>query len=172
MPDDLMSLRGYAKQRGVSLSAVQDAIRRGVLYNALKVDSNGNKKIHPKIADEEWANNANPSFYPTSAANGAQVKTIAPPFQESRAIREAYNARITKLEYEEKLNKIISIEKVKAINWDIARRVRDSILVIPSKISAEIASETDPHKVESILLKEIREALTEIGGQKDVKTGG
>ena len=49
-----MSLRAYAKHRGVAMSAVQKAIRAG------RIPTTADGKIDPAQADAEWARNTEP----------------------------------------------------------------------------------------------------------------
>ena len=64
----LVSQRAYAKHRGVSLAAVQKAIRDGRLAHALTVDHLGHKKILScEAADNEWKAKTRPPRKPPVA---------------------------------------------------------------------------------------------------------
>ena len=173
----IVNLTEYARHRGIHRNSVLDAIKRGVLVSSVREIENRGKMVLAvdlELADKEWAENSDLNQVrnlPKTEKGKAlleqglkerQSKVKAPPFQESRAIREAYTARITKLEYEERINKLVDVEKVKKINWEVARRVRDAILYVPNKIAAEVAVETDPFKVEKIINDALKEALIEI----------
>lgn len=43
--------------------------------------------------------------------------------------------------------------------FEVGRRVRDALMVIPNRLSALLAAEQDRHKVHEMLEKEIRQAL-------------
>jgi hypothetical protein len=60
-----LSLRAYARRRGVSVEAVRRAIQRGRLSASLSVDAQGKTKIaDPKLADREWSKNTDLSKAP------------------------------------------------------------------------------------------------------------
>lgn len=48
------------------------------------------------------------------------------------------------------------------------RTTRDSLLNIPSRVSSILAAETDSFRVEGILSKEIRQALEDLPGKRNV----
>lgn len=158
----------FADLVGVSKVAVHKAVKNGRLTEGVSFTRNGQKyEFDFDAAKKEWDENRDENFIRDGGTQQQQqAKLRAPPFQESRAIREAYQARITKLEFEEKSNKLVDVETVKRQQWQIARRVRNAMLNIPAKIAAEVAAEVDPNKVEFMLLREINEALSEIAGTK------
>lgn len=65
VPDEnkSVSLREYARRRGVSLQAVQCAIASGRLHVTL--DSEGKPKLKPAIADLEWEANTKHEHHPS-----------------------------------------------------------------------------------------------------------
>lgn len=86
-----------------------------------------------------------------------------PSYAQSRAIREAYAARMAKLEFEEKSGRLIGVDKVKVEAFKVARTVRDAILNIPDRISNELASFAgDPGRVHQRLTEELVLALEEL----------
>lgn len=82
-----------------------------------------------------------------------------PSLAQSRAIREVYAARLAKLEYEKAVGKVIEADAVKLQAFKIARSVRDALLNLPDRVSAELAAEVDPVRVHLRLSAEIRKAL-------------
>ncbi len=88
--------------------------------------------------------------------------TGVPNYQISRAIRETYNAKLARLEYEEKNGKLLNAEDVANDAFALASRVRDRILAVPSRVSSMLASETDSKVIERLLTQELRNALEEI----------
>jgi hypothetical protein len=100
-------------------------------------------------------------------ADGQRV-SAAPSYAQSRAIREAYQARLSKLEFEEKSGRLVEIEKVKAEAFKVARMVRDGLLNLPDRISHELAHETDPARAHKLLSDEIRMILTGLSGRLDL----
>jgi len=83
-------------------------------------------------------------------------------YHDARAMREAYDARMSKLEYQKELGKLVPVEDVQKQAAQVAKTVRDALLSIPARIAAEVANEIDVWKVEIMLDKEIRGALEEL----------
>ena len=124
-----LSIRAYAQHRGVSHTAVAKAIKAG----RISIEPDG--KIDPAKADAQWARNTLPSqnlntgaAKPTAKVATPAVSTsvssreaqapletraAAPDYQTSRAIREAYAARLAKLEFEERTGKLLNADEVK-----------------------------------------------------------
>lgn len=177
-----VGLREYSRMREVSPEAVRKAIKSGRLAASVTYDAKGWPRIDPAVADGEWGNFTHPTH------GGARNKKAAPEpeiqsvtddepaaprqsgnaaqtFAQSRAIKEAYLARLAKLDYEEKSGKLISADGVKNDAFKMARIVRDSILNIPDRISAELASEAEPFKIHKLLSDELRKALETLAGE-------
>ena len=89
-------------------------------------------------------------------------RIAAPDYQTSRAIREAYAARLAKLEYEERTAKLISSDEVEMRTFNLARRLRDRMQTLPRRLAAALAAEQDPRVIEQRLDDEIRQALEEL----------
>jgi hypothetical protein len=64
------------------------------------------------------------------------------------------------MELEEMQKTLVKADQVKKDAFKCARLLRDTIMRIPGRVAAEMACETDPHKVELFLEQEIRQALT------------
>ncbi len=127
----LMSLREYARHRKVSLSAVQKALISERI--SFVIDSEGRKRIDHLVADREWTAHTNP----------AMVRDKDQPVSEARTMREFYEAKLAKLEYEKRIGKLIDSGKVRQNAFALARRLRDRLLNIPDRISAELVGISD-----------------------------
>jgi len=160
----VLSLRAYAKHRGVSLAAVQKAIRSG------RIATTSDGMIDSDQADAEWKAKTRPGqrrAKPTLPV--AREQTEAPvagglDYFRARAIRENYLARLAKIEFEEKTAMLISRDEVLVAAFTKARTVRDNLLNIPDRLAATLAAEGDADKVHQILTGEIRKALDELAG--------
>ena len=185
-----LSIRAYAKQRGVSDTAVHKAIKSG----RIPVEADGT--INPAKADAAWDRNTSPaqqrkpdplpSMAPPVRHTPGPVTPPAPAppnrqptqrqaepetgpsmagmpnYQMSRAVRETYNAKLTRLDYEERTGKLLNAEDVAKEAFALARRVRDRLLNIPSRMASVLASETDSKAIETLLTQELRIALEEL----------
>lgn len=92
---------------------------------------------------------------PTPVAGGG----AAPSYATSRAIREAYAARLAKITYEERSKVLVDAARVQAEAFRRARDTRDAVLAIPGRLAAILAADTDPVSVEAILSAELRAVL-------------
>jgi hypothetical protein len=111
-----LSIRAYAKHRGVSESAVRKAINQG------RISKDKNGKINPINADNQWNQNTDPAqiksqikrtipaekpYYVQNSANSTN-NLSEPSYQQSRAIKEAYTAKLIRLQFEKESKKLIS----------------------------------------------------------------
>lgn len=160
----LLSLRAYAKHRGVSHAAVQKAIRSG------RIATNADGLIDSERADAEWNAKTRPGQRRGKQAQPATNEPAEAPvaggldYFRARAIRENYLARLAKIEFEEKTAKLISRDEVQVAAFTKARTVRDNLLNIPDRVAATLAAESDADKAHQILTGEIRKALDELAG--------
>jgi hypothetical protein len=160
----ILSLRGYAKHRGVSLKAVQKAIQSG------RIRTTADGKIDPAQADAEWERNTGPKAQKASVPSSVTRPAVPSPpepmaggldYARARAVRENYLARLAKIEFEERSGRLISRDEVQVAAFNRFRTFRDGMLNIPDRVAAVLAAETDAAKVHGLLITEIRKALHE-----------
>jgi pyruvate/2-oxoglutarate dehydrogenase complex dihydrolipoamide acyltransferase (E2) component len=160
----LLSLRAYAKHRGVSLAAVQKAIHSG------RITANADGLIDSDRADAEWAAKTRPGQRRARPAPPAMREQAEAPgaggldYFRARAIRESYLARLAKIEFEEKTAKLVSRDEVQVAAFTRGRVVRDNLLNIADRLAATLAAESDVDKVHRLLSDEIRMALDALTG--------
>ena len=159
----IMSLRGYARHRGVALSAVQKAIQSN------RISTLPDGRVDSEIADAEWARNTAPRPDNKASQADAPRSTTEPAlkldggleYARARAVRENYMARLAKIEFEERSGKLVSRDEVEIAAFNRFRTFRDGMLNIPDRLAAVLAAETDPARVFELLSTEIRKALME-----------
>jgi hypothetical protein len=156
----IMSQRAYARHRGVAVRAVQKAIESG------RISTLPTGEIDSEIADREWARNTRRFAPPVASGLKQDDEPESEPFGASqytkaRAVREHYQARLAKLEYEEKVGRLVSKDEVQVAAFNKFRQFRDAMLNIPDRVAAMLAAESDPAKCYEILATEIRKALNE-----------
>ena len=162
-----MSIREYARHRGVSHTAVRKALQAGRIH--LEADG----KIDPAQADSLWANNTRSSvatsrgrFQQAESLSGQiierHVSSSAPDYNKARAVKEFYAARLAKLEFEDREGKLVNIDEINVQHFNRARRLRDRLLMIPRRLAARLAAENDTRSVEEALDTAICEALEEL----------
>lgn len=171
----LLSLAEYAKHRGVSKAAVTYAVQQGRISTILDPET-GHRRIDPAKADREWDKNTNGDMRRNGLDRAGRSEADEPAQQgqsyggngnvpsltESRSIKEAFLARIAKIEYEERSGRLIPAEKVKLDAFKLARTVRDAILNVPDRIANELASYDEPAKIHERLTQELIQALEEL----------
>jgi hypothetical protein len=82
-------------------------------------------------------------------------------------LKERYCAQIKKLEFEEKVGKLLQEEDVKRGAFEMYRKTRDTLINLIDRISAQLAAEKKEGAVRVILETEIRSALSHIRGDFD-----
>ena len=163
----------YARQKGVSHEAVRKAVKVGRLSRSVVFDAKGKPRLDPALADQEWAANTDnsqqrvPAVAPPRQPDPEPETQAAPEprtgtFQQARTLREAYMARLAKLEYEEKSGKLVQADAVKNEAFKTARMVRDNLLNIPDRVAGELAAESNQFKIHQRLTLEIRRALEDL----------
>ena len=168
----LMSYRKYAKHRGCALATVQRAIKDGRITDAVMMVE-GKKLISVKKADELWVKNTDPrrannykgkkgadELYdptPKKETEPSEQPKKAVDYQANRAIREAYAARMAKLNFEKQSGKLVDAKEAKDYMRKIHSRARDSLLNLPDKLGPKLAAENDIHKIIEMLNMEIQD---------------
>lgn len=183
-----LSLREFGERLGVSGEAVRKAIATGripadcVGERRLRGGRTWPIIIDPERAAKAWGYNTDPTWQrdnakisaakrgkrpsrPSSApppidsgqlAAGATVPTIT----QSKAVAEAYKARLLKLEYDEKAGRLLPADTVKIEIASMIATVRTRLLGVPTKAKQRIPHLTrdDVNEIEDL----IREALEEL----------
>lgn len=176
------SLRTYAKARGITHEAVRQAIKTGRLVKSI-VYVNGEPKIADEaIADQEWAANTDQSkprnritgdpkhrrasqdapMQPMANDAAGESGAKGPSYAQSRAIREAYQARLSKLEYEERSGKLVQADAARVAIFNTARKARDMLMAVPDRVAPLVVGQTDAHEIHRILMDEVRRIAAEI----------
>lgn len=170
-----LSISAYARHRGVSHVAVLKAIKAG------RIEKNSDGTVDVAKADAAWALNTSPSQQrgantkqkpskKSSAKTSLQEteRPLDPPlinsgpsYAQSRAVKEAYLARLAKLDYEEKSAALVRSDNVKIAWFNILRVLRDRILNLPDRLAPILAAETDPKAARELLDTELRQVLND-----------
>lgn len=177
-----MSQVDYAKHRGISQPRVSVLISSKQIPDSCIKKIGKYNRIDRDLADAALEQNldqiynpkgkakakANPKPQPTQAemeTKAAAAKTNGMSLSDAQKIQAQYKAALMKLEFEEKSGKLTPTDQVKTTAFNQARIVRDSILNVPNRISAELASMTDVHLVSEKLTTELMAALEELSNE-------
>lgn len=180
-----LSIRAYARHRGVSHVAVKKAIDTG------RITPLPDGTLDPEIADAQWAKNtlsrkaaeqpsqpARPSPARTSPARtspASRSPEVPDPAQslpsggasllQARTANEVLKARLKQIALAEKKEELVDRAKAVAQVFKLARSERDAWLNWPARVSAQMASSlgVDAHTMHVALEAAVREHLIELG---------
>lgn len=156
-----ISLRSYARHRGVSLTAVQKAIDDGRLSVSVTTVNGVRKITDPQQADKEWEQNTDGDHH---SASGNQNDEIAQLKRQAQAMREKYAAATAKLDYEEKVGKLVNADQVRMVSFNAARKARDKLMTIADRIAPlfpDIA-----HELHTAITEEVERVCRELANVK------
>lgn len=177
-----MSLRAYAKRRGVTAMAVSLAVKKGTLSASVVRDEYGQPKIgDPDLADQEWAANTDHGRAPTFVkerglapvgGKAPEPAELSPPpsgrpdevptvkevsLSEASRQEKLWRAKLAELKYREQAAELIPAKDVSDKVTSAFLQCRTRLLGIPSR-----ARQALPHlsAADVVTLEDlIREAL-------------
>jgi hypothetical protein len=185
-----VSFNEFAKIKGVSTTAVQLAFKGGRLKNSVITDPKYKKpRLDPVLAMQEWELNTRhdrrftgndvrvrqrvelPYIKPDMARppepgtpeHGEVISML-----EATRRKEVANAQMAELKLAAEQGKYVEAEDVKADAFKLARTVRDSMLNIPDRVSAEFAGIQNAAEIHMRLTDEIRKALESLQDDKAI----
>ncbi|MBP9904515.1 MAG: elements of external origin [Rhodoferax sp.] len=182
-----LSIRAYARHRGVTDTAVHKAIRSG------RIQAQADGTIDPDQADAQWARNT------SAPRTGTQQATVKVKAQETdsgegqrhaagaasklgagtggtggsggtsllqaRTVNEVVKAQTNKVRLARLKGELIDRPQAIAHVFKLARSERDAWLNWPARVSAQMAAklELDAHTMHVALENAVREHLQELG---------
>ena len=156
-----VSMREYAKIRGVHLNAVQTAVKSGRIHKTT------DGKIDIEKANQEWLQNTDPSKsrHPESFFEHGNENTKVSPssFQQAKTADVYYRAMIAKAKLKKMTGETIDRKKAGMHAFNLGRSLRDLFVSFPTRYGALIAAdlETDEHKTVVVLDEYVRKLLSE-----------
>jgi predicted site-specific integrase-resolvase len=163
MEFETVSVKDFAKAAGVSTRAIHEAIKSGRIKSVTK---NGRGySIEKDKALMEFAMNTDQK---TRLRKYKQDESAAETDKEFISIGEAerrekvFKAKLAEQKFEEQAGLLVRVEEVEKEAFEVARRVRDNLLNIPTRISGELLGNDSQEEIEKILEKEIRTVLEEL----------
>lgn len=173
-----LSTTEFGKKIDVTRDRVVKGIKSGILSGSVKKTKIGKRvvyKIHAEKGAREWADNIDPS---KKRDDEKQIETKemggtgSSHYQKAKAHKEFFAAKLAELDYQQKAGKLVSADRVKAESFKIARRIRDSILSVPEKISAEVAAMDNPREISIYMKEQLAAALKDLGDLNGVASRG
>lgn len=139
-----LSIREYARRRGVSHVAVLKAINSG------RISKLPNGRINPEAADAQWAARTRPRIdRPAAAGLGDES------YHRARLMHTYYSAKLAQLDYEVRTGTLVRAEEVKRAAFQAARLGRDRLLSVPDRIALLLAQLSDPADCRQAVLAEV-----------------
>ena len=170
-----LSIRAYARHRGVSDTAVHKAIRAG------RITPEPDGTLVAEKADREWDRNTEAPRVGTShraervavqerpTEPGAQaLGTGGTSLLQARTVNEVVKAQTNKVRLARLKGELVDRPQAIAHVFQLARTERDAWLNWPARISAQLAAElgVDPHALHVALENAVRAHLQELGDLK------
>ena len=172
-----LSIRAYARHRGVSHVAVKKAIDSG------RITPEADGTLDPQRADAEWAKNteapragtrarpvrATVPQETTASAPAGDTHTTLPTggasLLQARTVNEVVKAQTNKVRLARLKGELVDRPQAIAHVFKLARSERDAWLNWPARISAQMAAKLniDPHTMHVALEAAVREHLQELG---------
>lgn len=169
-----LSLRAYARRRGVSPEAVSKAVQVGRLRESV-VRVRGAPKIRdPELADREWAATtdltraaadiARRADRPVGEASGTGDGDLV--LSEELAREKYWKANLAELEFRERKGELVEAKDIAKQLTDVFAICRGKLLGIPTRLRQSLPhlSAPDVAKAEEL----IREALEDLASLGDV----
>ena len=127
-------------------------------YNGKLVKEGKIKKVGRKIDFESASKTLQKIADPArSRSSNQEPENIS--FAEAKTMKEVYQAKLARLKYEEESSKLVEKSIIEDRARDIAVTVKESLLMLPTKLMENLALESDPRKINELLDREFREIL-------------
>ncbi len=155
----------FARQNGWSRQYVNKLVKEGrIKLKGGRIDPVAAKKAIDELAEPSTV------LRESSAPKGQLVSTPSYPvdnrkavdFAAARTMREAFRAKMAKMEYEEKAGKLTDASKVREDAFRAGRIIRDALLGIPDRLADILAAEKDPRQIRQLLEEELETILTDM----------
>lgn len=173
-----VSIREYARQRGVSDTAVRKALKQG------RITAEPDGTIDVDRADREWSSNtakpqtkrtAKTKPVPAAAVeavedtlkeSGSPISSGGTTYMQAKTANEVLKAQTNRVRLKQLKGELIDRNEAIAHVFRLARQERDAWQTWPARISSQMAAEleTDAHQLHVTLERYVREHLEELGG--------
>jgi hypothetical protein len=167
-----ISIRAYARHRGVTDTAVRKAIQAG------RITPEDDGTIEPNRADRDWARNTEkprigtqqkpPRIKAPDISGGGDSSSSTgggTSLLQARTVNEVVKAQTNKVRLARLKGELVDRSQAIAQVFKLARAERDAWLNWPARVSALLAAElgVDAHVLHVTLENAVREHLQELG---------
>ena len=150
-----LSQAAFAEQQGWTKQYVSKLVKSGRITLI-------NGKINSQQALEELHASAEPSTALRRSSLTVTNHQQGVDFVTARTMREAFRAKLAKLDYEERAGQLTNAAAVRDDAFRAGRIVRDALLGIPDRLSDILAAENDPQIIRQLLLDELEQILNDL----------
>ena len=175
-----LSIRAYARQRGVSHVAVLKAVKQGRIalepdgtVDAAKADASWDRSTDPGRKRSESKPISEDLRPVPEVAVGSVRETLKEQglpasgnltFVQARTAREIAMAHLTRLRVQRMRGELVERANAAALVFRLAREERDAWLNWPVRVAALMAAElgVEPHPMQKILETQVRTHLSEL----------
>jgi phage terminase Nu1 subunit (DNA packaging protein) len=183
----MLSVREYARRRGVALSSVQEAIKSGRLMSCVAKNPRTGRVegiISKDLADAEWARNTDATKIPVTVvaakaaraadASGTAVSGVSARLVDERARKERTLADLAELKLKRLRGQLVEVRLVQNAVVGMVVEARTKLLGVPTRLKNSRPSLTlDDIKAVDLLIREVLEDLADGGASRVQRvTGG
>jgi hypothetical protein len=171
----LVTFSEFAAIKGCTKAAVTHATKSRIA--AAVVEQDGKRWLDRDMALELWRKNTLKNNVakvdepdPVKPRDARELRQQVaglpddeiPELNESRARREHYQAELAKLEVDLKRKELVPAVDVQKEAFALGRSVREALANLADRLSYQLAGETDPARIHTVLTDEHRSALVEL----------
>lgn len=166
-----VSLREFARQMGVQVSAVQKA------RDSRRITLNRDGTVDPVKARRQWRENTLHTKRPPRKpkANGTRpgpsededdadegLGSMSSTWHRARAVRETIQARILELDLKKRQGDLLEAVDVRRAHLALSRRLRDRIQAFPRRLGPEVFGATSAEEATKMLQDEADQICQEL----------
>ena len=182
-----LSVREYARRRGVSHTAVRKAVQTG------RIPQEADGTIDPVKADAAWDAQTDPGRRPASApkpvieapvSSAPKTTPVVPAaaaaagsgssfdggkaagatFAQARTAHEVAKAQKARIQVDRLKDEVVDRARATALVFKLARQERDAWITWPARVAGQMAAEIgiDPHLMQTLLEAHVHAHLDEL----------
>jgi hypothetical protein len=168
-----LSVREYARRRGISHTAVRKAVQTG------RIPQEPDGTIDPVKADAAWDAQTDPGRKAAPAPKPVIKTPIAPPptpqresapttagatFAQARTAHEVAKAQKARIQVDRLKEEVVDRARATALVFKLARQERDAWITWPARVAGQMAAEIgiDPHVMQTLLEAHVHAHLNEL----------
>lgn len=149
----------YAKRVGTTAAMVSKWIRKGI------VTPTPDGLIDVELADVQIKANRDPSrahLRKATIPSAPRDVDNSKRYHSARTERAEYQAKLARLEYDERAGVLIAADAVRSRIFVAARTTRDALQAIPDRVAPLVRAEKSVNKIKALLKAEIELALSTV----------